>query len=378
MTFLRVIGFSVALLLFYMGYSHILPQVEPDLSEPMEVSTEGLDMDGFIALGEDLFSGKGDCMLCHKDRGRAPDMLAMDLAVVLAARLADPIYSGIAAGGEGAKAVEDYLLESMQDPSAYVVAGWGKKGTNDSESPMPIADAPPIELSLVEMNAIIAFLQDRAGMVPSVPLPSADDVRVDEAPLSAEGMVEAPVTDILAALDKYSCTACHDLNGSGADLGPPLGGIAARMSRTEVMGAILDPDADIPEGYDAGMMPDDLAEEMHASELLLIVDYLLTLPAPAPLAEPEDTGPITDAVGVIEEYGCAGCHDLTGSEADLGPALNGIANRMSREELKVTIVDPNAAITEGYEADLMPDYYGEDISEAEMTLILDYLLSLPE
>ncbi len=379
MTFLRVIAFSLALLGFYAIFAHTLPQVEPDLSEPVEVSTEGLDMAGMISLGEDLFSGKGTCTLCHNGMGRAPDTLEMDLAATFPERLADASYSGIAAGGEGPAAVEAYLRESMLDPSAFVVAGFGKKGTNDSESPMPVVDAAPIELTPVEMNAVIAFLQDRAGVTPTVPLPSAEDTPLDEAPVSAEGMIEAPETDVMAALDKFSCAACHDLDDSGADLGPPLGGITNRMDRTELMGAILDPNAEIAAGYDEGLMPDTFGEDMHASELLLIIDYLLTLPEPAPSAEPEEEdGPITDAEGVIDEYGCAGCHDLFESEADLGPKLNGIAGRMDRDALKAAIIDPNAAIAEGFEAEMMPDTFGNDMTEAEMTLLLDYLMKLPE
>lgn len=379
MTFLRVIGFSLILLLFYALFSNSLPQVEPDLSEPAEVSTEGLDMDGMIALGETVFTGKGTCTLCHNNLGRAPDTLEMDLAAVFAERLADARYEGIAAGNEGPEAVEEYLRESMQKPSAFVVAGFGKKGSDDAVSPMPVVDAAPIELSNVEINAVIAFLQDRAAMTPTVPLPREDESPAEDKAADTEGMVEGPESDIVAALDKYTCAACHDLNDSGADIGPALGGIAGRMTRAEVMLAIIDPDAAIAEGFDAGFMPSDFGETMHVSELTLIVDHLLTLPEPeASSAEDEDEGPATTAGGVVENYGCSGCHDLEGSEADLGPALNGIGNRMSRDQIKAAIIDPNAIIADGYEADMMPDYFGDDIADSEMMLLLDYLMNLPE
>lgn len=377
MNFLRVMGFSLALLLFYAVYSHTLPQVEPDMSEPVEVSTEGMDMDGMIAFGETLFTGKGTCTLCHNNLGRAPDTLEMDLAAAFAERLVDPRYEGIAAGGEGPEAVEKYLRESLQDPSAFVVAGFGKKGSNDAVSPMPVVDAAPIELTAVEMNAVIAFLQDRAGMTPTVPLPTADDAPKADKPSDTEGMVEAAETDVFAAFDKYACAACHDLNDSGADIGPALGGIAGRMSRAEVIMAIIDPDAVIAEGYDAGFMPDDFGEAMHVSELTLITDYLLTLPEPTE-TDAEDEDPATTAEEVVENYGCAGCHDLDGSKADLGPALNGLASRMSRDAIKTAIIDPNAKLADGYEADMMPDYFGDDMTDGEMTLLLDYLMNLPE
>ncbi len=378
MTFARMILFSFVLFGFFLLVSHSLPQVEPDLSAPVEVSTDGLDMPGMIALGEGLFSGKGTCTLCHNGMGRAPDILELDLAATFPERLTDARYTGVAADGDGPEAVEKYIRESMLKPSAFVVSGFGKKGTNDTQSPMPVVNAPPIELSPVEINAVIAFLQDRAGLTPTVPLPSADETPEATAPTGDVGRVEAPVTTFDAALDKYSCAACHDLNGSGADLGPNLGGISNRKSRAEVMEAILDPNADIAPGYDAGLMPDTFADDMFASELMLIVNHLMTLPAPEPTDTPKDTGPITDALGVIDEYGCAGCHDLNGSGADLGPSLNGLSARMDRDQIKTAITNPNATIADGFEADLMPDYFGDDMSEAEMTLILDYLMKLPE
>lgn len=279
MTFLRVMGFSVALLLFYMGFSHILPQVEPDKSAPVEVSTDGLDMPGMIAFGQDLFSGKGTCTLCHNDMGRAPDTLVMDMAAVYPERLSSPRYKGVSAGKEGAKAIEAYILESMTDPSAYVVEGFGKKGSNDTQSPMPAADKPPIELTVVEMNAVTAFLQDLAGLEPTVALPSADDAPViKEAPEDVEGMVAAPMTDVQEIIAEFGCAGCHDMNDSEADLGPPMDGIGKIMSRALLIEAIIDPNAVIADGYEADFMPDYFGEDMHVSELILLVDYLANLP----------------------------------------------------------------------------------------------------
>lgn len=377
MTFLRVIGFSVVILLFYMGFSHVLPQVEPDTSAPVEVSTEGLDMDGMIALGETLFTGKGTCTLCHNGMGRAPDTLAIDMAATYPERLMDARYAGVSAGKEGAKAVEAYIIESMQDPSAYVVEGFGQKGSNDTISPMPTVDKAPIELTLVEMNAVTAFLQDLAGITPTVPLPSADDAPVVEEAASNEA---APLlTTGLAVVEEHGCASCHDLDGSGADLGPSLYGIGKRMDRATVMEAIIDPNVVIADGYDADFMPADFGEEMRGSELLLLTDFILALPDAAPVSDDDDEEPLaTTGLEVIEKFGCAGCHDLDGSEADIGPALNGIGTRMTADEVKAAIVDPNAVITEGYEADMMPDYFGDDMADSEIGLVTDHLMNLPE
>ena len=72
---------------------------------------------------------------------------------------------------------EDYLRESIMCPSCYVVKGYGKAG--DKVSPMPVIVKPPISLSPIEANAVIAWLQskDTPGEFSkvTVPLPSAED-----------------------------------------------------------------------------------------------------------------------------------------------------------------------------------------------------------
>ena len=282
MTFLKVIVFSVLVLLVYTGFANILPQVQSDPPGEEVLDTGGLDMAGMVAYGETLFSGEGSCTLCHKAQGRAPDLLGMDLAIALEEAIADPVYTGIAAGQSGAGAIEAYLRESLIDPSAYVVAGFGKKGTQGKVSPMPAVNAPPIEMNQVQMNALIAFLQDRAGFAPTVPLPGAGDVP-NAADDTAGGAGDEDAGEPLAqtgteAVDKYFCAACHDLEGSEADSGPALNGLASRMSRGEIMEAILEPNTVIAEGYEGDMMPADFGEQMHSSELILIVDYLSDLP----------------------------------------------------------------------------------------------------
>ena len=279
MTFVRVMAFSLFVLLVYTAFANILPQVQSDPPAEEQVATGELNMAGLIGYGEKLFSGKGNCTLCHNDLGRAPDLLKMDMAKVLPERLADARNIGAAQSEGGAKAIESYLRESLVDPSAYVVSGFGKKGTDDKVSPMPAADKPPIELNDVQVNAVIAFLQDKAGVEPSVPLPSDTDVvPADEAITSEDDEYEdKPATTAAAALEKYGCSACHDLEGSEADAGPKLNGIAKRMTREKLVEAIIYPNAEVAKGYEPDTMPEDFGEQMRVSELNLIVDYLTKL-----------------------------------------------------------------------------------------------------
>jgi len=276
MTFLRVMGFSLFVLLVYTGFANILPQVQGDPPMEEKIDTGSLDMAGMISLGERLFKGKGTCTLCHNSLGRAPNLLELDLSKSFPSRLADPRYTGVAKGEKGAKAIGDYITESMLEPSKYVVAGFGKKGSNDKISQMPVINKAPISLSPVEINAVVAFLQDRAGLVPTVALPSAAEA---PAPVSAnDGEEEGPATTGVAAIEKFGCSACHDLEGSEADIGPNLHGLSKKYNAEQIANAIINPNAEIAKGFEADIMPGDFGEQMRVSELNLIVKYLMKLP----------------------------------------------------------------------------------------------------
>ena len=279
MTFLKVMTFSLVVLLAYTLFANILPQVQSDPpAEEEPVAAGSLDAAGMAALGEKIFTGKGTCTLCHNNLGRAPDLLKLDLKSTFATRLADARYEGRAKGRDGAKAVETYLRESMIEPSAYVVAGFGKKGTNDTVSPMPAVNKAPIQLSEVQSNAVIAFLQDKAGFDITVPLPAGGETpgKAQE-PEADSDEEEGPAKTAQSAIEKFTCNACHDLFESEADAGPNLRGVGERLGRERIRNSILKPNAVIAEGFEPDVMPQDYAEQMRVRELEMIIDFLMTL-----------------------------------------------------------------------------------------------------
>jgi len=132
--------------------------------------------------------GKGQCPLCHTfdagdNIGRCPNLYGIDergaTRVKEVRYLSHPIKvgekepdSGIVKGspqdipaeyrregaaGHDVMTAEDYIRETMMCPGCYVVKGYGKAG--DMKSPMPVITKPPIDLSPVEVNAVIAYLQ---------------------------------------------------------------------------------------------------------------------------------------------------------------------------------------------------------------------------
>ncbi len=265
MMFFKVVIFSLLVMAGFWSFSNFgIPQIRPE-PPPQEAKLDlgAMTMDQFVALGAKLFNGKGTCTLCHNAMGRAP--MLDKVAAVSAERLKDARYKG------GAKTVEEYLHESLVKPSAFVVAGFGKSGTNDTESPMPDVTGGGIGLNESEVKAVVAYLQDSSGgevtvEIPKMDAPAAagDAAKADEAPLKTPEAIVA----------KHGCGACHVIGDQAGTIGPSLKTIGASKNKEYLRQAIIDPDAVVAKGYAPGMMPKTYGEQMKASELELLVNYL--------------------------------------------------------------------------------------------------------
>jgi mono/diheme cytochrome c family protein len=268
---LRVLLFSLSLTLVFTLVANLLPQVEGEAPIEKEIDLGALTMDSFISLGDSIFHGKGTCTLCHNNLGRAPDILQLNMVETSLQRLDDTRYQG------AAKNAVEYMRESMLEPGLYVVKGFGKKGSNDTESPMPVVNKAPILLSDIEIDAVIAFMQAKDGNKVSVALPT--DIPAAAAPEVAAAEVvtapPAPADNAEAALAKYICTACHSVAGSQSPVGPDLNQVGDRLDAAQIRQSIIEPNEVVAEGFFPGMMPADFAKRMTVSELQMIVDYLL-------------------------------------------------------------------------------------------------------
>lgn len=260
---IKVLAFMFLLVLVFTGVAHLVPQMEGQAPKDVEVDLGSLTMAGYIAMGETLFRGKGTCTLCHNNLGRAPDILLMDMQATADERINHSEYRG------NAQDSENYLRESMIDPSKYVVPGYGKPG---EPSPMPAIDKAPIGLSKIEMGAIIAYLQAKDGGQPTVELPS-DAPAVEQPKTVAAVEAAKPASNAEAVLSKYGCTACHAVLDSVSAIGPELNSIGARSSKEAIRESIINPAAIIVEGFPP-IMPADFADKMMVKELELVVDYL--------------------------------------------------------------------------------------------------------
>jgi cytochrome c oxidase subunit 2 len=73
--------------------------------------------------------------------------------------------------------------------------------------------------------------------------------------------------------------------------------------------------------------------------------------------------------------GCSGCHTLAaaGATAKVGPDL-GKLGQVDAAFIRQSIADPNAEITKGYQANIMPQDFGTKLSKEELDALVKYLL----
>ena len=196
------------------GYTNWLPQQRSDPPPKAAAVSEDLTMEEFVEMGRVIVFGakqvagqksigKGQCPLCHTfdagdNIGRCPNLFGVqeragekadeerykthpvaigevEPATGIVKGAPDQVPEEYRRAGSADLIGEDYLRESLMCPSCYVVKGYGNDG--DTKSPMPVISKPPISLTPVELNAVIAWLQSKetpgeyANV--TVPLPTA-------------------------------------------------------------------------------------------------------------------------------------------------------------------------------------------------------------
>jgi mono/diheme cytochrome c family protein len=337
----KIGGFMFLVAAALSGYGNWLPQVEggfPPKEEKLEFSSmtpQQLADEGekiiFGGIGQSSVQGaigKGQCPLCHGfQKGflseRAPNLFG--LPDRLKERLDDPRYhkgkpaerdtveKEASAGSGTAESGQDYIAESHACPNCYVVSGFGVKGTNDKESPMPKIHKPPISLSLPELAAVDTWLYVREGKeAPSYEeiiksyekfIPEADRPKQQEekpagagAALLADGT--EPVDQIFA---KAQCVVCHTIPGipgATGTQGPKLeeGTNApqrikdpaykgtAKSTPEYIMESVVSPSTYVVKGFPDNLMPKVFGQKLSAGAIKKIVDYLSKVQAgkPAP------------------------------------------------------------------------------------------------
>jgi mono/diheme cytochrome c family protein len=181
-------------------------------------------------------------------------------------------------------------------------------------------------------------------------------------------------------LFSQKCGTCHTLAEAGttATIGPNLddafaaareaGGFDAATVEGIVKNQVEDPRP--ANGNPAASMPAHLAEGTDLDDIAAYVGKYAGVPGAKP---PEvEGGP---GAQVFANNGCGGCHTLAiaNSGGTTGPNLDENLPGQSEAEIEESIVDPNAKITPGYPANVMPQNFKEIIQPEEIKELVEFL-----
>lgn len=72
------------------------------------------------------------------------------------------------------------------------------------------------------------------------------------------------------------CVTCHSIESGKTIVGPSLAGIASK-GEDFIRTSIIDPDADVTEGFPSGTMPSTFKDDLSEQEINQLVKYLMTL-----------------------------------------------------------------------------------------------------
>ncbi len=156
------------------------------------------------------------------------------------------------------------------------------------------------------------------------------------------------------------CESCHNLLEGEPKPGPTLATVPVRRSAAWMIEHFKNPSQMIP---GSNMPPIRLSD----SELNALSAFLLKL-TPENVRTVADAPPeIVEGAHVYVTNGCGGCHKVNGIGGEMGPSLNGLASRRSKEWVEKHFLHPRALSPKT----IMPPY---KFSPAEQTAILLYLL----
>lgn len=248
-TFIRVTALTLGAILFFVYVTKVLTAISGGGRPGAAVA--GVNPEA----GEAIFWGRGKCGTCHSigNQGsaiRCPDLGQGSQGEQIFIRAAER------ARELGLAHPTEYLVQSIANPSAYVVEGF--------KDEMPIAYRPPISLSPDEIKAVITYLQSQGGE------PDPGAVKLPREILEAQARPEEEAfPSFLAEGDQdfgnylffdvesnAACAKCHAAQNletgelAGGRVGPDLSSVAGTRTRAFIIESILDPSAEIASGFE--------------------------------------------------------------------------------------------------------------------------------
>ncbi len=336
-----------------------------------------------------VFLGRGRCLSCHKVGGaghgtRGPDLTAF--AAEAPARR------------EGVSAAE-YAVESILDPSAFVVPGYG-------DDVMPPVNEETIFLEPDDVRSLAVFLLGAREEKTLEEIDRAVASRWKKENRRPEAAAGDPARGRDLYLDKnVGCASCHVLLGhGGGDVGPDLTDVGPIQSRRQLRRSTVEPNAAIARGYERlgvettdgdvfvgfplgsfggetrirdgtrvrSFPPDEIAERYenldssmpgNLGEILgeaadrAVADLVEFLKSPRPVLQPAPPGPVERIASPL-------------ARTKPGPPLGGLLAKTNVGFLRAALADPKAWTKSAK----MPDL---GLTDDEIEDVVAFLATLP-
>lgn len=257
-TNLRIVAVVLGTLGFYTLIANKIPQVRSEVPQALTLGPN-VTPEQLVAAGEKVYTGIGGCTTCHGLGTRAPNLLTDEAG-------SGPI--GTRCGRrEAGKNCKQYLYESLDNPTAYVVSGY-----------QPIMPVLTRQLPPEQIWAVIAYLESQGGTVDVTgsDIPAQQPASGASSSGTGGAGLAGGSTDPQALVNAAGCLGCHKLNGAGGAIAPDLTRVGGRRSAELIRRKILDPASSVTKGYEqfAGVMPKTFGTMLNAAQLEALVQFL--------------------------------------------------------------------------------------------------------
>lgn len=176
--------------------------------------------------------------------------------------------------------------------------------------------------------------------------------------------------------EESNCMGCHTIFGEGAYYAPELTKVMERRGEVFVRGMLRDPESMYP--GQRRMVQYDFSE----SEIDDLIAYLTWIgevdtngfPATPPLQGRLAPPVAEDGRPAMFEQTCIACHSVDGQGGNVGPALDGVADRFDEDYLARWLRDPQSIVPET----TMPQLGLNDVQIDELVTYLMTLSDSPE
>ncbi len=254
-TNLRIVLVVLGTLALYTLIANKIPQVQSEVPQTLALGPN-VTADQLVAAGEKVYNGAGGCTTCHGLGTRAPNLLTDEKG--------QGAVGARCGRREPGKSCKQYLFESLDNPTAYVVAGY-----------QPIMPVMTRQLPPEQIWAVIAFLESQGG---TVDVTGADIPATPAGPTpgASPGGVAGGSTDPMTLFRAAGCVGCHKIDAEGGNVGPDLSHVGARRSPESIRTKILDPASSTARGYErfAGIMPKTFGTTLTAAQFEALVRFL--------------------------------------------------------------------------------------------------------